>query len=246
MALYDIPIAHRGLHGNGIPENSMAAFQNAVEHGYNIELDVRILKDGNVAISHDLNMKRMTGANKKVRYLTTDDLKQDKYRLPNGESLPLFSDVLDLVNGKSHIVCELKHPPWMKNCRLEEKVYKMIKGKPWVVIESFVPLSVGWFKDNAPEVTRGILSSVPQVWYLKLITKLVDRDKALRKIVPNFLAFDINCLPNEQVVKVLKDFNLDLLVWTVNSTEKMKRALDVGAKNIIFEDIIPDLFINRT
>ncbi|MDR0752022.1 MAG: hypothetical protein LBF12_05540 [Christensenellaceae bacterium] len=245
MNLYDVPIAHRGLHGERIPENSMAAFENAVKNGYNIELDVRILKDGNVAISHDLNMKRMTGTKKKVRYLTTNDLKQEKYRLPNGESLPLFSDVLDMVDGKSLIVCELKHPPWMKNCRLEEKVYKMIKGKPWVVIESFVPLSVGWFKENAPEVTRGILSSVPKVWYLKLVTKLVDRDQALRKIVPDFLAFDINCLPNNEVARVLKEFKLELITWTVDTPEKMAKAREVGSKNIIFEHITPDLYINK-
>ena len=36
--------AHRGLHGNGVPENSMDAFRRALEKGYGIELDVHLLK----------------------------------------------------------------------------------------------------------------------------------------------------------------------------------------------------------
>ena len=40
-------IAHRGLHDNKtMPENSLAAFRNAVEHGYGIELDVYLTDDG--------------------------------------------------------------------------------------------------------------------------------------------------------------------------------------------------------
>ena len=40
--LYGQYYAHRGLHDNKseAPENSMAAFKNAVENGYGIELDV--------------------------------------------------------------------------------------------------------------------------------------------------------------------------------------------------------------
>ena len=45
--------AHRGLHGHGVPENSMAAFQAALDQGYGIELDVHLLKDGNLAVMHD-------------------------------------------------------------------------------------------------------------------------------------------------------------------------------------------------
>ena len=36
MFLFERPIAHRGLHDNERTENSMAAFKNALAHGYNI------------------------------------------------------------------------------------------------------------------------------------------------------------------------------------------------------------------
>ena len=38
--------AHRGLHGNGVPENSLSAFALAAEKGYGIELDVHLTLDG--------------------------------------------------------------------------------------------------------------------------------------------------------------------------------------------------------
>jgi len=54
--------AHRGLHGEGRPENSMAAFRAALENGYGIELDIHLLADGNLAVIHDSLLKRTTGA----------------------------------------------------------------------------------------------------------------------------------------------------------------------------------------
>ena len=46
--------AHRGLHDNehGIPENSMAAFQRAVDKGYGIELDVHLTADNQLVVFH--------------------------------------------------------------------------------------------------------------------------------------------------------------------------------------------------
>ena len=45
--------AHRGLHRPGCPENSLAAFRNARDHGYGVELDVHLLADGHLAVVHD-------------------------------------------------------------------------------------------------------------------------------------------------------------------------------------------------
>ncbi|MCL2631372.1 MAG: hypothetical protein FWD49_07660 [Firmicutes bacterium] len=60
MNYYDTPIAHRGLHGsNGIIENTTSAFKLAIEKGYTIELDVKLLKDGKAVVFHDANLKRL-------------------------------------------------------------------------------------------------------------------------------------------------------------------------------------------
>ena len=56
-------LAHRGLHNDIYPENSLGAYENAIKHGFAIELDIRVLKDGNLAIFHDDNLNRMCGVN---------------------------------------------------------------------------------------------------------------------------------------------------------------------------------------
>ena len=71
--------AHRGLHGKGVPENSMEAFRLALEGGYGIELDVHLMADGNLAVIHDPSLKRTAGADVQIEDLKLEDLPQ--YRL---------------------------------------------------------------------------------------------------------------------------------------------------------------------
>ena len=91
--------AHRGLHGDGRPENSMAAFRASLDTGYGIELDIHLLSDGNLAVLHDSKLERTTGASGVIEDLTTDDLKN--YHLEGtDETIPLFRDVLDEQRNK--------------------------------------------------------------------------------------------------------------------------------------------------
>lgn len=102
-------IAHRGMHSikNGIPENSIKAFEKAIENSYIIELDVHILKDKSVIVFHDDNLKRMTGLNKDVRDVSYNEIKDLKLQNTNF-NIPLLKDVLKLVDGKVPIIIELK------------------------------------------------------------------------------------------------------------------------------------------
>ncbi|MEM9757332.1 MAG: glycerophosphodiester phosphodiesterase family protein, partial [Pseudomonadota bacterium] len=61
------PIAHRGLHGPGVPENSLAAVSAAVAAGYGIELDLQVSADGVAMVFHDATLDRMTAACGPVR-----------------------------------------------------------------------------------------------------------------------------------------------------------------------------------
>ena len=99
--------AHRGLHGEGVPENSMKAFRLAVEQGYGAELDVHLLADGNLAVIHDSKLIRTTGAEGRIEDLTADQLK-DYHLEGTEETIPLFSDVLALFEGKAPLIIELR------------------------------------------------------------------------------------------------------------------------------------------
>ncbi len=150
--------AHRGLHSPGVPENSMAAFRAALDKGYGVELDIHLLKDGNLAVIHDSLLNRTTGQAGHIEDLRTEDLKY--YHLEGTqETIPEFMDVLTLFNGKAPLIIELK-PENSNHAALAEAACRMMdtyKG-PWCM-ESFDPRCVAWLKKNRPEVIRGFLSA---------------------------------------------------------------------------------------
>lgn len=57
------PLAHRALHdvADGRPENSRAAISAAMAHGYGIEIDLQLSRDGAAMVFHDYDLKRLTG-----------------------------------------------------------------------------------------------------------------------------------------------------------------------------------------
>lgn len=106
MNLKGYEFRHRGLHKN-VPENSIIAFQKALYRNMPIELDVRILKDSNIIVFHDNNLKRMTGIDKKIEECNYEEIKNIK--LKNSlETIPLLIDVLNLINNKVLLLIEVK------------------------------------------------------------------------------------------------------------------------------------------
>ncbi len=149
--------AHRGLHDkeHGIPENSLAAFRLAAEHGYGAELDVHLTRDGRLAVIHDDSLLRTAGADVKASQLTAAQL--GKYRLEStDEKIPFLEEVLPLFQGKTPLIVELK---------VEGNAAALAKATCDLLdqyqvdycIESFHPLAVRWLKKHRPDVCRGQL-----------------------------------------------------------------------------------------
>ena len=229
MWLFDRPIAHRGFHTDikVATENSMSAFKLAIEKGYNIETDVHLLKSGEVVIFHDNTLSRVCGKNVAIKNLTLDDIKDDDYLLPNGEHIPLFSELLDIIDGeKNGILLELKFNGF--NYDLERAVYELIKGKEsYIAVQAFNPYTSYWFKEHAPEFTRGMLSD----------TMVFPLTHAVwNKGQPDFLAYNVNTI-DACVRNFVKKKNAHLLTWTVRKPELLDKAYEAGANNIIFEKL---------
>jgi glycerophosphoryl diester phosphodiesterase len=150
--------AHRGLYkeDQSIPENSLPAFQSAVEQGYGIELDVQLTLDGRVVVFHDDALKRMTGAAGAVQDYSFDQLSVMGLG-GTRECIPSFSRVLAVINGRVPVIVELKYgPDWQALCK--ETLSQLKKYGGAYCVESFHPRIVRWFRQNAPEILRGQLS----------------------------------------------------------------------------------------
>ncbi len=156
--------AHRGLHSKdkSVPENSLSAFRLAVENGYGIELDIRFTKDKQLVVFHDDTLLRMCGTDRRVDEFTYEEL-QAFHLLDSTEQIPLFSEVLSLVDGQIPLLVEIKTGP--ENALLCSQAYALLRQYhgPYC-IESFHPMIVRWFKKNAPQILRGQLSAPPQAF----------------------------------------------------------------------------------
>lgn len=151
-------IAHRGLHtpDRTVPENSLAAFRAAVEKGYGVEFDVHLTADGCLVVFHDDELRRMCGVSGRLEDKTYAELLE--YGLAGtGERIPLLSEVLAVVGGRTPIVLELKQGHDDRAlCQATRAQLQAYRGD--VCVESFNPFIVRWWRKNAPEVLRGQLS----------------------------------------------------------------------------------------
>ena len=163
-ALGGLSFAHRGLYDNdgAAPENSLPAFEKAVREGYAIELDVRLTADGEVVVFHDGGLARMCGVGKPVAALALAELKALKLR-GSEERIPLFSEVLGLVEGRAPLLVELKTglPGVSRDEAFElcRKTAELLDGyEGYYFVESFDYLTLAWFREHRPEVMRGQLA----------------------------------------------------------------------------------------
>lgn len=150
--------AHRGLHDKekNVPENSLAAFAAAAEQGYGAELDVHLSADGQVVVFHDDTLDRMCGVPGCIENKSWKEL--SKFSLcGTQEHIPLLSQALEKLNGEP-VIIELK--TGKNNDELCEKTLELIDSyKGPACIESFDPFIVRWFKNKAPDILRGQLTT---------------------------------------------------------------------------------------
>ena len=234
--------AHRGLHTKDrrTPENSLPAFRAAVQAGYGIELDVQLSKDGQVVVFHDDTLDRVCGVNGRVDAYTLEQLREMRL-CQTDETIPLFTEVLAEVAGRSPRIVELKTGP--RNDLLCEKTLALLRAYDGpLCIESFDPRIVAWFRKNAPDITRGQLSDSPANF-------AKDGQSALRCFVlggvwmnfrarPHFIAYGPGKKPWS--VRLAEGMGAVRVCWTVRSeqeAEKKQRENDC----VIFEFYRPDV-----
>lgn len=232
--------AHRGLHGNGIAENTLAAFGRAVDNGFGIELDVQLSRDGVVVVFHDDDLKRMTGDARRVDEVDLAELKE--FDLGGEGRIPTFSEVLELVNGKVPLLVEIKSGK--RNSELCEKTMALLN--PYAgryVLESFNPLVLKWMRKNAPQVIRGqLVGAIPS--YIEAdhgrLTAFILSALSLNFLSrPDFIAYDVMAkrFPAPRIQRAL--YKITMAAWTVRDIETCRECLARGEMPI-FEGFMPD------
>ena len=212
-------IAHRGLHNEKCPENSIGAFRRAIRKGYIIELDVHILKDGTIVVFHDDDLNRMCKKKIKLKDSTYEEIKSIKLKKTN-YTIPTLKQVLEIIDGQVPVIVEMKFD--RKAGILEKEVVKILdnyKGK--FCVKSFNPKSVMWFKKHRPNYIRGLLISNNN----KTLKQKLLHSKLIFKICkPDFISCNYLLHNNKNIKKYMQ--KKPVIAWTIRTENNLKKYKD--------------------
>ena len=236
--------AHRGYHSTEFPENTLPAFERAVENGFGAELDVHLTKDGKLVVFHDDDLKRVCDVDHRTAALNAADFA--KYPI-NGTTYtaPMLEDVLRIFEGKTPLIVEIKVDHANYAAVTEATCAVLDQFHVTYCIESFDPRVLVWLKKNRPEICRGQLSQNfvkrPDGGNLSKLTRWVLTNLYANFLThPDFIAYrfeDRNC----RAMKVCRNrYGVQEVNWTIRRREDLLEAEANGCIPI-FEHFHPDI-----
>ena len=203
-------IGHRGSKGY-VAENTLESINHAILLGADgIEIDVFKCLSGELVLSHENNLKRLTGKSGQLEKLTLGELK--KFLVVGKYKIPTLTDVLKTIETPLFVNIELKG---LNTAQATSKIItNLSKSTSWR-LENFIISSFNW---NELEQFRSIDKNTPVGVLLSnsmSINEAIEFGKKInaQAIHPNFK------LLNEKTVKKIKNNGFKIYTWTVNSKD---------------------------
>jgi glycerophosphoryl diester phosphodiesterase len=222
------PIAHRGYHdGNKLRwENTLPAFQAAVEHQYAIECDVHLSADGVPIVFHDDALKRLAGIEGSIFEKTAAEIRA--LRIGGTEDHPpTLTELLELVAGRVPLVIELKGIEG-KDDGLVAKVAEQLKAYDGAAaIMSFDHWLVRQFRPHAPGIPAGLTAYGREDSDLEAHFSMLAHGF-------DFVSYGVDDLPNRFIAFVREKLHMPVITWTVRN-EQAKAKTFAHADQMTFE-----------
>ena len=240
----DRPIAHRGLHDAGIPENSLAAAEAAIAAGYGIELDIQHAADGTPVVFHDYDLTRLAGDEGYLADLSTEEL--GEFTLAGSdEKIPLLSDYLRAIDGRAPLLIEIKDQDGRLGDQigdLHSRVAQALAAYTGpVAVMSFNPHVVAAFHEEAPAIACGLVSCEYDEDDWPMLDDQTRADLAALTMFDrsgaSFVSHHHKDLANP-AVQALRARGVPILCWTIRSPEDEAKAR-TACDNVTFEGYRP-------
>lgn len=227
------PITHRGFHdlNRDCWENTLPAFERAIDAEFAIECDVQQSADGVAMVFHDVQLDRLTGVAGNIHDFSADEL--SKLTIGGTDSsIPTLEDMLDLIQGRVPLVIELKRNPGHDG-ELVAAVGRALSGyRGPAAVMSFEHRFVRAFKEHAPGVPSGLTS-------VGLGQEIMEANFAMLAYDISFVSYSVNHLPNRFVDFVRNRLNMPVITWTVRNQQHIEQTR-MHADQITFEGFDPD------
>ncbi len=211
--------AHRGVSAKH-PENTLEAFRAALDADiYGVELDIHLSADGVPVVIHDDLLQRTTNGMGSVTGKTVAELRE--LDAGNGQYVPTFDEVVELVDGRLHFDIEIKGT----NC--EQGVLDVLQRHPGT--RAAISAS-DW------EVLSRV-RSLDQEFELWVLTNTVTREAldVARELSATTLAVKSLAISRSSMNKSTSA-GLEVMAWTVNSQTEADRLRSLGVAAICTDD----------
>lgn len=225
-------IAHRGASGKGLaPENTLAAFEKAIEIGCDIiEIDIHLTADNRVVVIHDRAVDRTTDGSGPVDTMTFDEIKELSAGRWFGkqfakERIPTLEETLDLVGWRTLLLIEAKTE------EAAEKAVSIIRtrrAQSRVVMQSFLGPAVRAVNRLDSRIPTAFLMTGGEA-VLRRRTGVVKR---VLKLGANALALKYTAATPD-LVNMFLSRAMGMWVWTVDEEEEMREMIEMGVGGII-------------
>lgn len=217
-------IGHRGSKGY-VAENTLESINHAILLGVDgIEIDIFKCLSGELVLSHENDLKRLTGKSGQLEKLTLNELK--KILVVGKYEIPTLTDVLRRIRTPLFVNIELKG---LNTAQATSKIIvDLSKSTSWR-LENFIVSSFYWdeleqFRSIDKNTPVGVLASKSMS-----INEAIEFGKKInaQAIHPNFK------LLNEKTVKKIKNNGFKIYTWTVNDKDDINFMKKLKVDGII-------------
>jgi glycerophosphoryl diester phosphodiesterase len=227
-------IAHRGDSGNA-PENTRAAFHQAIEKGAHvIECDVRLTKDHQLAVIHDATLRRTTNGEGYVRDHSLEELRSLDaggwfHRSYAGERIPLLQEVLELTRGRVGLNIEIK--PVLNRALAEVivrgclEVVQRYRAHNWVLLTSFQHSLLHVIRRRDASALVGLL-------YHPFHHAGVSPIRLAQRLEARVAVCAVRFLSKTLVEKAHRS-HVAVAAYTVNNDRYLHRCLTLGIEGVV-------------
>lgn len=212
--------------------NTPQAVQNCIDNNIGIKTEVYLTKDRRAVISTYNDLSKEHGIDKKISESTLEELE--------AAGILTLTQLIEMVGDKVPLILELKVSD--DNEALCQMVGDSIKASELknIAVCSFHPGIVTWFRDNAKNVFRGIVSAPAKEF--KSLSKLnrwmagnLGNNGACR---PNFTLYRNR--PHSIFVKWALMSGVLNGVWTIETAEEGKKKEAEGKEMIVVRGFMPE------
>ena len=217
-------IGHRGSKGY-VAENTLESIDHAILLGVDgIEIDIFKCSSGELVLSHENDLKRLTGKSGQLEKLTLGELK--KFLVVGKYKIPTLADVLTRIEKPLFVNIELKG---LNTAQATSKIIADISTSTSWSLEHFIVSSFNWdelelFRSIDKNTSVGVLVSKSMS-----INEAIEFGKKInaQAIHPNFK------LLNNKTVKKIKKNGFKIYTWTVNNEDDINCMKKLKVNGII-------------